>query len=602
MSGMADRLKNIGSWTLFPVIALFTAAALLLAGVVMAIYGEHSYKAQKIQEVSVQAQILASSVTAALMFDDTLTAQEYVSALGANPEILVAAVYDSDKALFASFARTGNLTVSNTVEMHEPFFVDDRLVVIVPVVQAGLPVGLVYLQTVTEPVSQRLLRYGGIALLITMAALVAAVFGAAHAALTRANAELKRQAVDLADANRNLQAQMMEREKAEDALRQSQKMEAIGQLSGGIAHDFNNLLTIVKGNLQLLQKRVLAGRMDVTRYVDLAMEGVNRAASLTQRILAFSRRQPLSPRPVDLSSLIAEMGVLLRHSVGPLISLETRLGSDWWTLCDANQMENVVLNLAINARDAMPGGGKLVVEVTNLHAATPPFSDVPAGDYIRLSVTDTGVGMSPEVLGKAIDPFFTTKPQGQGTGLGLSMIFGYIKQSQGHLHLASEAGAGTTATILLPRYLGEDVDAAPPTAVLHESAPLAPVTSASAPVVFVVEDEALVRELAVEAIREAGYNVLEAGDGKAALDVLASDTRIDLLASDVKLPGATGFALAEYSLRHRPDMKVMLMTGFTQDPLPEVLAQAGIRVLYKPYDVEELIGWVTQILKQEDLV
>ncbi len=598
---MAER-KIFGSWKLFPVIALFTAAALLLAGVLMAIYGERSYKAQKIQDIGVQAQILASSVTAALMFNDTLTAQEYVTALGANPEILAAAVYDSDRILFASFARTANVTVPKTVELHDPFFIDNRLVVIVPVVQGGLPVGMVYLQTVTEPVSQRLLRFGGIALLITMAALMAAVFGVAHAALTRANAELQRQAGDLAEANRNLQSQMVEREKAEDALRQSQKMEAIGQLSGGIAHDFNNLLTIVKGNLQLMQKRLLVGRTDVARYVDLAMEGVNRAASLTQRILAFSRRQPLSPRPVDLSSLIAEMGVLLRHSVGPLISLETRLGSDWWALCDANQMENVVLNLAINARDAMPGGGKLVVEVANLHAATPPFSGVPPGDYVRLSVTDTGVGMSPEVLGKAIDPFFTTKPQGQGTGLGLSMIFGYIKQSHGHLHLASKVGVGTTATILLPRYLGDDVDTARSTAPPPESAPLLAGARASAPVVFVVEDEALVREMAVEAIREAGYNVLEAGDGKEALEVLASDTRIDLLASDVKLPGANGFALAEYSLQHRPATKVMLMTGFTQDPLPEVLAQAGIRVLYKPYDVEELIRWVSKILKQEDLV
>jgi signal transduction histidine kinase len=594
---MTDRTPQSRFWKLFPAIALTIAVGLLVAGVVMAFYSERSYKEQQISDVSVQAQILASTVTAALVFDDEDAAQEYVSALQANREILTAAVYNENGALVASYSRSGK--APTTVEFREPYFENQRLIVVAPVIQGGATIGAVYLETITEPVLQRILRYAAVGLLITMASLVAAVFGAAHAALTKANAELKSQASDLAQANRLLQTQMREREKAEEALRQSQKMEAIGQLSGGIAHDFNNLLTIVKGNLQLLQKRLQSGRTDVGRYVEFAMDGVNRATNVTQRILAFSRRQPLSPKAVNLSRLVADMEVLLRHSSGSLITIETRLGSDWWTLCDPTQMETVILNLVINARDAMPGGGTIVIETSNVTGESAPSDDVPAGEYVRLSVADSGIGMSPEVLSKAIDPFFTTKPQGQGTGLGLSMIFGYIKQSKGHLHIASEPGRGTIVTILLPRYVSDSLDQTTgmPSAETAEQDAAEAARIIEGPTVFVVEDEVLVRTLAVEAIREAGYHVLEEGDGKAALEILKSAAEIDLLVSDVRLPGVNGFQLAEYGIEHRHPMRVILMTGFTQDPLPQKLSQAGIRVLYKPYDLEELTAWVNEILR-----
>jgi signal transduction histidine kinase len=289
------------------------------------------------------------------------------------------------------------------------------------------------------------------------------VLGAAHRARSRANAELEQRARDLAETNVKLQSEMEEREKAEDALRQSQKMEAIGQLSGGIAHDFNNLLTIIKGNLQLLQRRVQQGSHDVQRYIDPAMEGLARGASLTQRILAFSRRQPLSPKPVNLSNLVGGMGDLLKHSVGDTILLETELAADWWVMCDTNQMENVILNLAINARDAMPAGGTLMIETANVHVDTPvrAAEGVGRGDYVRLIIRDTGIGMSEQVRQRAIDPFFTTKPPGQGTGLGLSMTFGYVRQSNGHLMIDSRPGEGTTITILMPRFEGA-VDAEVP--------------------------------------------------------------------------------------------------------------------------------------------
>jgi signal transduction histidine kinase len=287
-----------------------------------------------------------------------------------------------------------------------------------------------------------------------MAALLVAVLASAHRTLTRANAALEKQAEDLAETNRRLHAEIEEREKAEDALRHSQKMEAIGQLSGGVAHDFNNLLTIIKGNLQLLQRRMIQGRTDVQRYVDSAMEGLNRAAVLTQRLLAFSRRQPLSPQPVNLSRLVANMQELLRHSVGDKVEIACQLDAEWWTLCDPNQMENVILNLAINARDAMSGGGKVFIQTSDiqLENAATAYEDIMKGDYVRLSVRDTGSGMPEEVLNKAIDPFFTTKPLGQGTGLGLSVSFGYIRQSNGYLNIESEVGKGTTITILMPRH------------------------------------------------------------------------------------------------------------------------------------------------------
>ncbi|HEX6958640.1 MAG TPA: response regulator [Ferrovibrio sp.] len=597
-------------WKLTPTIALTIAVALLLAGMAMALYSEHAYKAQKIDEVGVQAQILASTVTAALAFDDRNAAQEYVNALKANPEIRAAAIYDENGALFASYTRAEDLSLPVTPQPRPPYFEDDRLIVATPVRQGDSLLGTVYLRTLIEPIGRRLVRYGVVALLVTMASLVVAVLGVAHRALTRANAELGSRASDLAEANRKLRIQIEQRQEAEEALRQSQKMEAIGQLSGGIAHDFNNLLTIIGGNLELLRKRIKEGRTDVMRYVDLAAEGVNRASNLTQRILAFSRRQPLSPKPVDLSRLVVGMEQLLRHSVGELVTVETRLEADWWTLCDVNQMENVILNLAINARDAMPAGGRLIIETANLpaEAGADAFAEIAPGDYVRLSVIDTGTGMPEEVRLKAIDPFFTTKPQGQGTGLGLSMIFGYTKQSNGFMQIESALGEGTTVTILMPRHQGArhqgngvaDAAAARREAGPAPQADAPPATDAKRPTVLLVEDEALVRMLAVETIRDEGYNVLEEGDGRAALTILKSDAEIDLLITDVKLPGVSGYQLAEAGTAHRPRLKVVLMTGFTQDPVPEKLARAGVKVLYKPYDLKELASYANRLLREDD--
>ncbi len=314
-------------WKYMPPIAMAAAMALLAAGVVMAFYEDQVFRSRSAQETTAQAQILASTVTAALAFSDAKAAHEYVSALSSNPDVEAVAVYDSGGNKFAGYHRADSEPARNALEqVATPTFASNRLIVNVPVVQNGTRLGTVYLRVTTESLDRRLIRYGAIMLLATMAALVLAVLGAAHRALARANTELEERARDLAASNVRLQAEMEEREKAEDALRQSQKMEAIGQLSGGIAHDFNNLLTIIKGNLQLLQRRVQQGSTDVMRYVEPALEGLARAASLTQRILAFSRRQPLSPQPVNLSHLVANMDDLLKHSVGETVAIDTQLG------------------------------------------------------------------------------------------------------------------------------------------------------------------------------------------------------------------------------------------------------------------------------------
>jgi signal transduction histidine kinase len=325
-------------------------------------------------------------------------------------------------------------------------FSGDYLAVAEPVVENGRSVGTVYLRAAAEPAGRRLARYVGFILLVTMGALVIAVLSFSQAALSR-------RAGQLSDLNARLHAEMAERRKTEEALRQSHKMEAVGQLSGGIAHDFNNLIMIVKGNLRLLRKRIAPPAEQTLEYVAAADEALDRAAHLTQRILAFSRRQPLSPTSVRLSALVEDVGPLLRHSVGETIEIETSLQAQWWVRCDVNQMENVLINLAINARDAMPDGGHLSITTRDLILRKAPkdVADFTPGDYVALIMRDTGIGMTEEVMNRAVDPFFTTKPLGKGTGLGLSMTFGFVRQSGGYLTIESAPGKGTEITLFMPR-------------------------------------------------------------------------------------------------------------------------------------------------------
>src|SRR6202051_153445 len=372
----------------------------------------------------------------------------------------------------------------------------------------------------------------------------------------------------------------------EEALLQSQKMEAVGQLTGGIAHDFNTLMSGIVGPLDLLQTSLNQGRTDnVARYINAAMTSANRAAALTHRLLAFARRQPLIPKSVDANALVVSLEDLLRRTIGETIDLKI-VASDqlWWTLCDPNQLESALLNLAINARDAMPDGGRLTIATANARinsvaADTPALSP---GDYICIGVNDTGVGMSPEVAARAFDPFFTTKPIGQGTGLGLSMIYGFARQSNGHVTIDSKIGQGTTVRLYLPRHHG-DIAAAQTTAAR------ALTHAATGETVRVMEDEPVVRAVVLEMLAEQGYRTLEAVDGPSGLKILRSNARIDLLVTDVGLPGMNGRQVADQARETRPDLKILFITGYAESvAIADGFLQPGMEMITKPFDLDHL--------------
>jgi signal transduction histidine kinase len=425
-------------------IAMAAAGFLLAAGILMARYEDRLYADQQIKSVNEQAQILATSVAGAVAFDDARAAQEFVQALAVNPQLLAGGVYAGDGRRIASFTRDGSTLP--LVPRGTGTILDGQIEVAFPVTQNGNRLGMVFVRAAAEPAGRRIARYAGLILLVTMGALVIVVLSVSQNALAR-------RAGQLAVVNRRLQAEMAERARTEEALRQAHKMEAVGQLSGGIAHDFNNLIMIVKGNLRLLRKRLDPALEQPVQYISAAEEALNRAAGLTQRILAFSRRQPLTPEPTRLSELVENMGQLLKHSVGDTVEIQTRLNSAWWVRCDVNQMENVILNLAINARDAMPGGGTVTIATRDVRLSEAPgdVADFTPGDYVALTLRDTGVGMDEETRLRAVDPFFTTKPLGKGTGLGLSMTFGFVRQSGGYLTIHSAPGKGTEIALYMPR-------------------------------------------------------------------------------------------------------------------------------------------------------
>jgi PAS domain S-box-containing protein len=372
----------------------------------------------------------------------------------------------------------------------------------------------------------------------------------------------------------------------EEALLQSQKMEAVGQLTGGIAHDFNNLLTGIVGSLDLLQTRLNQGRTDnVARYINAAMTSANRAAALTHRLLAFARRQPLIPKSVDVNQLVVSLEDLLRRTIGETIDLRIVAADDLWsTLCDPNQLESALLNLAINARDAMPDGGRLTIATSNarLDSVTADTPALAPGDYVCVAVTDTGVGMSAEVAARAFDPFFTTKPIGQGTGLGLSMIYGFARQSNGHVTIDSKIGQGTTVRLYLPRHHGD-------VAAVHATAASAAEHAATGETVLVIEDEPVVRSVVLEMLAEQGYRTLEAVDGPSGLRILRSNARIDLLVTDVGLPGVNGRQVADQARETRPDLKILFITGYAESAaISDGFLQPGMEMITKPFDLDHL--------------
>jgi len=391
---------------------------------------------------------------------------------------------------------------------------------------------------------------------------------------------------------------LSEKRAIEEQLRQSQKMEAIGQLTGGLAHDFNNLLTGISGSLEMMQMRMAQGRAaDMDRYIMAAQGAVKRASTLTHRLLAFSRRQTLDPNPTNVNRLLAGLDDLIRRTVGPGVQLDIVAASGLWpTLVDPNQLENAVLNLCINARDAMPEGGKLTIETGNkwIDERAARQHDLPVGQYVSVCVTDTGTGMTPEVKVRAFEPFYTTKPLGDGTGLGLSMVYGFARQSGGQVRIYSELDQGTTMCICLPRHSDDDAAADEDVTMVVPREP-----SGDGEVVLVIDDEPTIRMLIAEVLSEAGYAVIEAPDGPAGLRVLESHARVDLLITDVGLPGGmNGRQVADAARVARHDLKVLFITGYAENAVVSGgRLDKRMFVLSKPFQMEVLAGRIQEIIR-----
>lgn len=400
----------------------------------------------------------------------------------------------------------------------------------------------------------------------------------------------------LAASNQQLTEQIARREAAESQLRQSQKMEALGQLTGGIAHDFNNMLGVIMGAHDLVKRRIAKGDFGIQRFLDAAAVAADRAATLTQRLLAFSRQQPLSPQPLDANKMIVNMSQLLQTTLGEHIQIETVAAAGLWTVhADSQQLENAILNIAINSRDAMPEGGQLTIETANTYldeAYCKLNPEVESGQYAMIAITDTGIGMTPDVVARAFDPFFTTKGAGKGTGLGLSQVYGFVKQSHGHIKVYSEHGAGTTMKIYLPRLIGAAQEILRPT--------LEPMrTGERSEIILVVEDDSMMRRLTTEALHELGYTVFDSENAANALATLDRVAEVKLLFTDVVMPDVNGKKLADEAVRRRPGLKVIFTTGYTANAVIHGgVLDPGAHFIAKPFTLDQLAAKVRAVLDE----
>ena len=546
--------------------AILVAAALLLASLLLALHNEDVSRRQHIQQLTVQADILAGSVAAALAFDDRIAAQEYIDALRANPEIDAAGAYGANGQLVAGFAVPDH-HLPHLNQLQPPHMAGGEAVITAPVVQNGTQLGSVYLRASTEPWTRRVSRYVGIGIILIMAALLVAALGSSYAAAT--------------EANRRLKEEMEARQEAEAALRQSQKMEAMGQLTGGVAHDFNNLLMAASSGLELLDRTRDPERR--TRLKQGIRQAIDRGAKLTQQLLTFARRSPVNPEVIDLGARIAELRTLLDHSLREDIAVEIDMPADLWPVeVDVSQLEVAVLNVAVNARDAMPNGGTICIAGRNV----PGEND--EGDTVHLSVRDEGTGMPPELIDKVFEPFFTTKGVGHGTGLGLSQVYGFARAAGGTVRIASEEGSGTTVSIVLPRSFGE----LPHKAHQDDEEGDAPPECR----ILLAEDDPSVGDLVQQMLEELGYAVTRAGDAQAALVKLDGGFVPDALLSDMVMPGEMGgLDLARAARQRRPDLPVLLMTGYSA--AASAAAEDAIDLLTKPFTLEDLRKHLAKLLR-----
>jgi signal transduction histidine kinase/CheY-like chemotaxis protein len=563
-------------WANAPAAIAGIVVFLVLAGVGVIIQNEAAYRDLQTEETRVQAEILAASVTAALDFGDAQAAREAVSAERVNRQIRTVGIYDARGRLVAGYGRDGADPVRNVSAIQPTGASINSLV---PVISAGERIGSVHLAADPEPLSRRLTRYLVIFLLVAMAALVVTVLGVAQSALRRANRELGERALALGEANAQLKVQIEERARAEDQLRQAQKLQALGQLTGGIAHDFNNLLTVIQGSADMLRRPGLDEKKRM-RFAEAIVQAATRAAALTGQLLAFARRQPLQPEAIDINELIVGMADLLDRTLGERIEIRTRLSPGLCAIdADRAQLESALLNIAVNGRDAMPEGGALTITTA---AAAP----VAGRAMLAIAISDEGTGMDEETLSRAIEPFFTTKVTGKGTGLGLSQVYGFATQSGGAVDISSTPGRGTTVTLLLP--CGTAAAAAE-----RGAERIGRLESRRRGRVLLVEDNEEVGEFAEILLKELGHRVVRARSGEEALE-LAAGTHFDAVLSDVVMPGMSGLELAEELEKRRPGLAVLLTTGYS-DEIAES-GTGGRPVILKPYRLDALADAIDGVM------
>ncbi|WP_313807184.1 ATP-binding protein [Sphingobium sp.] len=539
-----------------PLMAVIIAILLLGAGLAFTLQLEGIGQTEKLRQTTTQAQTLASGIAAALAFDDDVAVREYLNALRADPQITAAAAYDGDGSFVAGYALPP-ARVPPRDQARQSGISGNSLIVTVPVMQGDTRLGSVYLQSTLDSWSRRAARYIGIAAIVILASLLIVVLAASYSTLR--------------SAHQTLQAEITGRQQAEEALRQSQKMEAMGQLTGGVAHDFNNLLMIASGGLDLMERTDDPAKLEQLKAG--IRQAVDRGAKLTRQLLAFSRRTPLKPEVIDLRERIRGMDALLERSLGEGITVAMHLPGDLWPVeVDASELEVAILNIALNARDAMPKGGIITLEASNV------IGDGGSGNRVHLAIADTGSGIAPELVSKIFEPFYTTKAVGQGTGLGLSQVYGFARASGGEVHVDSLPGKGTAITLLLPRSLlspeGKD-------------AQIDAIAASGKQRILLVEDDDTVADTVGGMLDALGYEIERAMNGDAALSRLERSADFSLVLSDMVMPGErSGIDLARLVGEYWPSLPIMLMTGYSTAAASA--AKENLRLLSKPFSIQDL--------------